>query len=1030
MSSNFPAQILNFRKSAVLKKIFFSKLLEMMRVHWAIDFFRAFRGAMRIDVVLILLLLVVVCHCPTVAKGDSTWSEAYVHYGTENGLRGKEIYHILKDSKGYMWFGTDMGLARYDGYQFTNYSIGDGLTDNDILGLREDSKGRLWLMTLTGIPCFYYEGAFHNPQTDRFLTPIKANGMMTAFHEDEVGNLYLGFYDGSAYKIDPNLNVTSLQCDGLCRILGFGTNERLGVFSAQNINDIQSVSRSDIPKMEISALAVLGAENYPVKFLALRNQKCIYTWGRSARILDENLGTAMKEGVIPVGKILGVFEGSGGSIYLGTSSGAYHYASEELTQLLAQPQPVGKSVFSVFEDAGVGMWYGTDDGVFFSPKAGGLRYSESPLEASPSCMVAMPNHHLLVGFENGEILEFDQKLSLIKKQTTGDYSIKSFHVRDSSETWVLTSRGIFRRRVDELSRVQNFNPRDLDFSRSKDERLVICFAAGRFQVDREAFDKKFFGDSRIEFPSTEKASQCYCVKYDGNNGIWTSSSAGIEYIDATSSKRILSVEQLAGYSTIRQILPMGNDSVVFSTAGNGLIAYAHGQAYRLSVSNGLSSDYVTFVAPDSGGIWVSGTNTLDFVQSTAGGYRVSRIENLALWVKNENIVSLVVDSTHLFMATDRNIYMFDKRDLLGQSTLSSVPLGEIFVNGSPIRKTQNIQLGYDNNSIRFDYLAFSFIAADNIQYRYRLLGLSNSWNETKSRSANYSGLGAGKYVFQFQAGFAGGKWSNEIGVVQFEVMPSYWQTWWFKGIMVLVGFLLVGIVFALIYRILKRRTELINRALVAEQKALITQMNPHFIFNSLNSIQYFYLTNDIENANEYLTDFGMLIRAILENGRKPRITLQQEIDLLSIYAKLERLRLRFKFECEIVCDGIVPKDFLIPPMILQPIVENSIWHGLAGKEEGGKLRIHFSAVGDCLIARIEDNGLGRKRAKEKGLVKKRGHQSLATAITQERLELMKKDFPGQVSFTITDLVDAENMGTGTVVIIKLPLEYAMDEKAS
>jgi LytS/YehU family sensor histidine kinase len=200
-------------------------------------------------------------------------------------------------------------------------------------------------------------------------------------------------------------------------------------------------------------------------------------------------------------------------------------------------------------------------------------------------------------------------------------------------------------------------------------------------------------------------------------------------------------------------------------------------------------------------------------------------------------------------------------------------------------------------------------------------------------------------------------------------------------------------------------------------------MNPHFIFNSLNSIQYFYLTNDLESANEYLADFGLLIRAILENGRKQRITLEQEIEVLHLYAKLERLRLRFKFDYTIAFEGMEANKISIPPMILQPIVENSIWHGLAHKEGTGSLSIQFFQDSDCLVVKIEDNGIGRKRSSELRRSKNARHKSLATAITAERLEILRKEFPNQVDFAVTDLVDGQQRGIGTVVTIRLPLEY-------
>lgn len=169
-----------------------------------------------------------------------------------------------------------------------------------------------------------------------------------------------------------------------------------------------------------------------------------------------------------------------------------------------------------------------------------------------------------------------------------------------------------------------------------------------------------------------------------------------------------------------------------------------------------------------------------------------------------------------------------------------------------------------------------------------------------------------------------------------------------------------------------------------EQKALSAQMNPHFIFNSLNSIQSFLLYEEKDKAERYLLKFSKLIRAILSSSREAFISLDQEIDLLTNYIELEQMRFQSKFAYQIENEHIMGADHLmIPPMMIPPIVENAILHGLSKRDIGGKLVVRFEMRSDALIVIIEDNGIG---IQEKDSLESKGHRSFGTQITRERVE--------------------------------------------
>ncbi|MET7000105.1 tetratricopeptide repeat-containing sensor histidine kinase [Chitinophaga defluvii] len=207
----------------------------------------------------------------------------------------------------------------------------------------------------------------------------------------------------------------------------------------------------------------------------------------------------------------------------------------------------------------------------------------------------------------------------------------------------------------------------------------------------------------------------------------------------------------------------------------------------------------------------------------------------------------------------------------------------------------------------------------------------------------------------------------------------------------------------------------------AALSSLRSQMNPHFIFNCLNSIRLYAAKNDSASATEYLSKFSRLMRLVLENSKSERITLQQELESLGLYMDMEAMRFKDKLRYEIVVDNSIDIDYIeLPPMLIQPYIENAIWHGLMHKEEGGKIEIHLSEKEEVLIASIKDNGVGRIKAAELKSKSAVIHKSFGMNITNERLELINQKYNITTSVTIIDLYH-NGTPAGTEVIIKIPV---------
>ena len=222
----------------------------------------------------------------------------------------------------------------------------------------------------------------------------------------------------------------------------------------------------------------------------------------------------------------------------------------------------------------------------------------------------------------------------------------------------------------------------------------------------------------------------------------------------------------------------------------------------------------------------------------------------------------------------------------------------------------------------------------------------------------------------------------------------------------------------------RKLVELKHQAAELEMQALRAQMNPHFIFNSLNSINRFILQNNKTQAAEYLTKFSKLVRLILQNSQATLISLESELEALNLYLELEALRFdqHFKFKIKIQ-DNLDPSMLKVPPLIIQPYAENAIWHGLMHKEEKGQLDIKVSGENDHLYFKITDNGIGRKQAAELASKSATRHKSMGSKITANRIAILNRLNGKESPVTINDLVNPDGSAAGTEVIIKIPVIY-------
>jgi len=341
-----------------------------------------------------------------------------------------------------------------------------------------------------------------------------------------------------------------------------------------------------------------------------------------------------------------------------------------------------------------------------------------------------------------------------------------------------------------------------------------------------------------------------------------------------------------------------------------------------------------------------------------------------------------------------------------------------------------LTLPYNQNNLTFSYVGILHRNPEAVQYKWILEGFSKEWSPAiTDREATFSNLPPGTYTFKVKACNEFNIWNDVPASFTFTIEPPLWERWWARltGVAVIIGLIWLVFHFRLERvkaknKIIQERLEMEKNILELEQEAARLQMNPHFIFNCLNSIQGFISVNDPFQAKKYLAKFAKLMRLILENAREEFIPLQNEISILENFLELEKLSINHKFDFTITMDeSIDPEGIQIPPMMIQPFIENAIIHGLKKKEGKGLITIHFSINDELLICTLQDNGIGRKKSGQINEEFRPDHKSTGIAVTQKRLEQYGLHRKVKAGIEFVDL-EENGIATGTKVIISSPYE--------
>jgi ligand-binding sensor domain-containing protein len=961
----------------------------------------------------------------------------YVNIGTDDGLPSSEVYDILQDKKGYMWFATDHGVARYNGKEFTKYTTSSGLLDNTVFRMCEDSKGWIWFVSQSNEVCYWENNVIHKaPVSDLIHAKLNSRDIIQFFYIDSLDNLWFGTRRGILTSVSKN-NYSTLDkvdhlknCDISFRIVDqtkvFNTSTPWkGIYKSslqpyKAVFGVQTNTDSLFGTIEINKN--LGLRSPPVQI-----SQAVSTDGTIFYSYDSLIFTITKDMKITCtplkGEIMQLVIDKNDDLWINYREfGVSYFKDHNL-----KDTPISFLEECTIDDEYIdhegGVWIATlEKGVFYIPSLSVLTYANVPeLNGHIMCIDEFKNKTLVstygkfIGEENNKSFTPIDYLCDYAKSRENLLCIKT--IRDT--IYADFGRILERFTTESGKKTINHHPHNRfggakDVFEAPDHSIYILTGGGIGKIDPVNEDVSFSASS---FRTT-------CVVVDGDN-ILVGGKQGL-YLFKNNKYISLGYKNPLLKSQITQMIRSEDGSIWIATGGKGVLHYKNGQVIQFSEADGLISNTCTAITMDQyKHLWVGTNNGLSCILKIMKEKEKWVVKNLSKknGLCSNEITKLFACKNSLWVGTLTGLNHIDIPGSLLLIPSPPVYISSIKVNDSLIT-TQTV-FPYNRNNLKFTLDPLTFKSKNHL-YRYRIVELNSDWQETKTDEILFNSLPPGSYTFEAQVANIDKIWSHQPATYSFTINKPFWFTWWFILLEVLVAVFIVYLIIRWRTSIIRKKEQeklRINKLLAEYQmKALTAQMNPHFIFNAINSIQNFIIQNHPTLAYDYLIKFSKLIRLVLNNSKENEISLQQELETLAIYVELEQLRFKNSFDYQVsIATQLDTESIVIPALLLQPYIENAIWHGLMPlKNRKGAISLMIIEQNEFLKITITDNGVGRKAS---DLIKKKivnkNHQSIGMELTGKRIEVFGQE--SKFSLQIIDNYDADNEPTGTTVEIILPM---------
>jgi ligand-binding sensor domain-containing protein len=935
------------------------------------------------------------------------------NYKKQDGLNSNNIRQTFQAKNGLLWILSDKGLSNYDGESFNNFQDLPNLKLSRVIGMFEDSDGVPWFQLGALGLCAYKEGIFHAYEHNDTLVKLLEGRAFTDAYFDEEDCLHVfPHFSDTLITIDSK-GKFSIQTIGKEKaqlflyktadddILAPVLHNNFGNKSIQSkdLKKLQCIKSGDSTWLKWSSDFWINP-HAPVHF----GKKLIYlALGRHLMTIDER-GVSQLYQYPDV--IYGILEDRSGALWLSTVSDLFYHKDGQ-ARPEAEGMLKGKNIGYLLEDHEGGLWLASKtDGLFYIASSA-WHYLNPEEKWSDKNIVSLSIRDRLLAAANsqGEVMLF-QGIEKSKKLAKWEFSIHPKSSITLMENYLSVGNAAVELKPDHepFAFFERFVATTL-----KQTKEDCMFFSDYTAVWSLCFNKK---EEVFHHSSQPKV---LAMLLDRKDQLWLATKEGLLCNDSL-------VKGSIGEVRIHQLLEDTLRQGLWAlTTGDGCFFIGKDKLYQLNKESGLSSNFLSKACIGrNGDLWLASDNGVNQIRIEDNLFGEALIINYttADGLPSNQLNDLLLYRDTLLIASNKGMVYAALKDLESNPIAPVVLLKGIKTDQRQFRSSTRIDLMAEERNLSFDFIGLSFRSERNISYEYLLKGQDKEWVQTEEGKANYTNLAPGQYQFYVRARNKDGVWSEETLLSTLIIKPYLSENGWFQFLLGVLFLASLSFLFYLLLRNIKLKEEKKRRLIKAENVALRVQLNPHFIFNALNSIQYFISREQKQDAYTYIADFSALMRSVLEYSSMETIPLRWEIDYLQAYLNLEKLRFEEGFDYEIKLDQSIDMDEeRIPPMLLQPILENAIEHGILPKGGKGKVLLHIYTDKEGTVYQIEDDGVGRSNLKEK---RRKGKRSFALVNIKERLQLIYENRKLATLFSIEDLKDDKGGARGTIVRIKLP----------
>lgn len=935
---------------------------------------------LRLGLVFVCLLF---CYISLAQTGEG----GLVHYNVTDGLPSSEVHDVIEDNNHLIWIATDRGVCSFDGYSFRIYGPSDGMFEQTVWRILKDDYGKLWFIGLSGKLHYYENDQFHSYPHNSEIEALNYGDLRNLSYalDGDTLSIWVGhvskmlkvsvstmaFSTHAARRVKAGLHIQSGNNDGF--IIQSPRNKRHRIFWGKDVFEFPD--KDSIHLSQVGKPLFLGDE-------------CLIAGNRALLSMNKKQKTITK--VSDAFNVFSLEKHESEHVHVCMDNVVVRYINATIDTFQTFEKNI--QIGGCYEDHEGGHWFSSlSDGLFYRPGA----------------KITPVKRHIVSGPVVNTIVTDEGYYAGVSK--VGYFKIGESRGTDYAKRADMTD--YFENLLDSYNVVEDkfgtfkWNQyAQVPLFQSNSRRLWIVNSMETFLVD---------SDGALISLEEIRGSRTYAIEYfqgawyiGTTKGLFRYEEGRLNYLAEDNDKFACRVSHI-----------LTTDSLMYiTTIGEGLLVY---NAQKLesynSVNSSLPSNYCSHVHADSyGHLWISTNDGLakckkDELDAGNGNFIAYGIED---GLSSNEVLITQARGDYLYIGNKAGL---DKMniwaDRVNESADYHLGIDYMSIDGQEVNLDGKMTLLADQNDIEIGFKGICYRCLGELEYSYRIKGLTDEWQTTTQTNIQQFNVRYGDYTLELKC--KGYKLEeSDVVTLNFSIQrPFYFQTWFILLLLIVLS----AIGFAIARTIIIRKK--LTRKLQQYQYTTFTaQLNPHFIFNTLNAIQNLFLKREVKDGVNYMSSFGNLLRGILQNPSHELTSLKEELGLLSNYINLERIRMRATLGYENPCSLTSnPENIQVPPMLLQPLVENSINHGILPKK-GGDVTVSVTELSDRLRIEVRDNGVGINHSQPN---RSRERPSYGLKLVKERVNLINRMKGLKCNFEIIDLEDRG--AEGTLIKFCLPL---------